>query len=350
MLSHVDERSRPTMVDVSGKAVTRRTAVAAARVRFPHAVAEQLRAGGFATSKGPVFQTAIVAGVMAAKRTHELIPFCHPLGIEDCRVEIDMEGDEAVIRCSVAVNHRTGVEMEALTGASVAALTVYDMCKALSHAIVITETRLLEKHGGKRDVSSLAPLYGLVLAGGSSTRMRRDKAALEIHGASQLAWSYALLERHCERVFVSVRAEQRAERVRAGFPQIVDGEHGAGPIAGIIAAQTAHPRAAWLVLACDLPFVDDAVFARLVAARETGRPIVAYRSTNDGLPEPLCAIYEPESVAAVREAIAAGRHCPRKLVIASGVPLLEQTSPALGNLNTPEELAAAERQLAATRS
>jgi molybdenum cofactor guanylyltransferase len=261
-----------------------------------------------------------------------------------------MEGDEAVIRCSVAVNHRTGVEMEALTGASVAALTVYDMCKALSHAIVITETRLLEKHGGKREVASPAPLYGLVLAGGWSTRMRRDKAALEIHGgASQLAWSYALLERHCERVFVSVRPEQRVDRVRAGFPQIVDGEAGRGPIAGIVAAQSAHPRAAWLVLACDLPFVDDAVLARLVAARQATRPIVVYRSTNDGLPEPLCAIYEPESAAAVREAIAAGRHCPRKLVIASGVPLLEQTSPALGNINTPEELAAAERQLAAAR-
>jgi cyclic pyranopterin phosphate synthase len=153
MLSHVDDQSRPTMVDVTGKPVTRRTAVAEARVRFPADAAAALRAGGFATAKGPVFHTAIVAGVMAAKRTHELIPFCHPLGLEDCRVEVEMDGDEAVIRCATAVNHRTGVEMEALTGASVAALTVYDMCKALSHAIVIVETRLVEKHGGKRDVA-----------------------------------------------------------------------------------------------------------------------------------------------------------------------------------------------------
>jgi cyclic pyranopterin phosphate synthase len=157
MLSHVDEQSRPTMVDVTGKPVTRRTAVAEARVRFPADAAAALRAGGFATAKGPVFHTAIVAGVMAAKRTHELIPFCHPLGLEDCRIEIDMHGDEAVIRCEAAVNHRTGVEMEALTGASVAALTVYDMCKALSHAIVIAETRLIEKHGGKRDIASGRP-------------------------------------------------------------------------------------------------------------------------------------------------------------------------------------------------
>jgi cyclic pyranopterin phosphate synthase len=149
MLSHIDEQSRPTMVDVTGKPVTRRTAVAETRVRFPADAAAQLRASGVATAKGPVFHTAIVAGVMAAKRTHELIPFCHPLGIEDCRIVIDMEGDEVLIRCTVAVNHRTGVEMEALTGASVAALTVYDMCKALSHAIVIADTRLIEKHGGK---------------------------------------------------------------------------------------------------------------------------------------------------------------------------------------------------------
>jgi cyclic pyranopterin phosphate synthase len=151
--THVDERRQPAMVDVGGKSVTHRTAVAEARVRFPPAVAEALRESGFETSKGPVFQTAIIAGTMAAKRTHELIPFCHPLGIENCRVEIDVnERDEAVIRCSVSVHHKTGVEMEALTGASVAALTVYDMCKALSHEIVIVELRLLEKHGGKRDV------------------------------------------------------------------------------------------------------------------------------------------------------------------------------------------------------
>ena len=152
--THVDERRQPAMVDVGGKAVTTRRAVAEARVRFPPEVAEALRDSGFETSKGPVFQTAIIAGTMAAKRTHELIPFCHPLGLDSCRVEIDMDGrDEAVVRCSVGVHHRTGVEMEALTGASVAALTVYDMCKALSHEIVIAELRLVEKHGGKRDVA-----------------------------------------------------------------------------------------------------------------------------------------------------------------------------------------------------
>jgi cyclic pyranopterin monophosphate synthase len=151
-LTHVDAQGRPAMVDVSAKAVTSRTAVAESRVRFPAAVARTLRDAGFATSKGPVFHTAIVAGVMAAKRTHELIPFCHPLGLERCDVVIDMQDDEAVVRCTVSLHHKTGVEMEALTGASIAALTIYDMCKALSHEIVIAETRLIEKHGGKRHV------------------------------------------------------------------------------------------------------------------------------------------------------------------------------------------------------
>ena len=153
-LTHVDDGDRPAMVDVSAKAVTKRTAVAESRVRFPPAVAATLRSHGFATSKGPVFHTAIVAGVMAAKRTHDLIPFCHPLGIENCQIEVDMhEGDEALVRCTVTVHHRTGVEMEALMGATVAALTIYDMCKALSHEIVIAETRLVEKRGGRRDVA-----------------------------------------------------------------------------------------------------------------------------------------------------------------------------------------------------
>jgi cyclic pyranopterin phosphate synthase len=152
-LTHVED-GRPTMVDVGAKAVTARTAVAESRVRLPGDVAAQLRTAGYATAKGPVFHTAIVAGTMAAKRTHELIPFCHPLGLEKCRVTIEPQGDDLVVRCEVGVHHRTGVEMEALTGASVAALTIYDMCKALSHDLVIGPTRLLEKRGGKSDYAA----------------------------------------------------------------------------------------------------------------------------------------------------------------------------------------------------
>jgi cyclic pyranopterin phosphate synthase len=139
------------MVDVGAKEVTQRIAVAEAHVRLPRAAALALRKSGHRTKKGPVFDTAIVAGVMAAKRTHELIPFCHPLGLDNCKVQITDNKGDIVIRCEVSIHHRTGVEMEALTGASVAALTIYDMCKALSHDIEITGVRLLEKTGGKRD-------------------------------------------------------------------------------------------------------------------------------------------------------------------------------------------------------
>jgi len=141
------------MVDVGDKIATRREATAEARIRFPADVASTLRAQGMRSAKGSIVDTAIIAGTMAVKRTHELIPFCHPLAIERCAFDIDFDGsDELVIRCTVAVTHKTGVEMEALTGVSVAALTVYDMCKALSHEIVIGDVRLIEKSGGKRRV------------------------------------------------------------------------------------------------------------------------------------------------------------------------------------------------------
>jgi len=151
-LSHIDKGNQPTMVDVSDKSVTRRQAHARTIVEFPPEVAARFSGGDIETAKGPVFATAIVAGVMAAKKTHELIPFCHPLGLDNCKIEIDMdEKQRVIIDCRCKVEHRTGVEMEALTGASVAALTVYDMCKALSHEIVILETRLMSKTGGKED-------------------------------------------------------------------------------------------------------------------------------------------------------------------------------------------------------
>ena len=154
-LTHIDTAGRPKMVDVGDKQATRRVAVAEARVQFPAAAARQLKANELRSAKGPVIDTAIIAGTLAVKRTHELIPFCHPLGIEKCRFEIEfVSATELRIRCEVAVTHKTGVEMEAMTGASVAALTVYDMCKALSHEIVITDLRLLDKTGGKRTVKA----------------------------------------------------------------------------------------------------------------------------------------------------------------------------------------------------
>ncbi|MDO5506338.1 MAG: cyclic pyranopterin monophosphate synthase MoaC [Pseudoxanthomonas suwonensis] len=152
-LTHVDAAGHPRMVDVSSKTVSARQASARASVVFPAEVAVRLRMDGMRGRKGAVVDTAIIAGTMAVKRTHELIPFCHPLPIDGCDFAIDWRDDHTLeIDCSVRTLHRTGVEMEAMTGASVAALTVYDMCKALSHDIVIGPVRLLAKRGGKRDV------------------------------------------------------------------------------------------------------------------------------------------------------------------------------------------------------
>jgi cyclic pyranopterin phosphate synthase len=153
-LSHVRPDGQPGMVNIGSKEPTHRTAVAEAQVRIPASVADCLEQGDLHTPKGPVFQTAIIAGTLGAKQTHQLIPFCHPLPIDGCDIDIVLEGECIRIRCTVQVFHKTGVEMEALTGATVAALAVYDMCKSLSHDLCIEETRLVSKTGGKSDVGA----------------------------------------------------------------------------------------------------------------------------------------------------------------------------------------------------
>jgi len=151
-LSHIDPDGNPRMVNTWGKPVSQRTATARSIVQLPAGVFDQLKESELHTKKGSVLQTAILAGIMAAKKTGELIPLCHPLALENCTITIDTnENREIVIECTTCITAKTGVEMEALTGASVAALTIYDMCKALSHDIVIRETRLIEKTGGKSD-------------------------------------------------------------------------------------------------------------------------------------------------------------------------------------------------------
>ncbi|WP_426667311.1 cyclic pyranopterin monophosphate synthase MoaC [Mucilaginibacter sp. McL0603] len=150
--SHLNEQDQATMVDVSEKQVSQRTATARSIVSLPSEVLEQLSNGDIQTKKGSVFQIAIIAGIMAAKKTGDLIPLCHPLGLDNCQINILLnDNQEVVIDCTASITAKTGVEMEALVGASIAALTVYDMCKALSHDIVIKETKLIEKTGGKRD-------------------------------------------------------------------------------------------------------------------------------------------------------------------------------------------------------
>jgi cyclic pyranopterin phosphate synthase len=149
--THLNESGQPQMVDVGAKDLTQRIAVAESRVLLPAIILQQFTGQELVTKKGAVFQTSIIAGIMGAKKTPELIPLCHTLLLDNCQISIQLEGSEAVIRCTVRTTGRTGVEMEALTGASVAALTIYDMCKAFSHEMVIRETRLISKSGGKND-------------------------------------------------------------------------------------------------------------------------------------------------------------------------------------------------------
>jgi len=149
--THIDPTGNPQMVDVSEKNVTKRTASARAVVNVGKVILDQIKNNELITKKGPVFQTAIIAGVMGAKKTAELIPFCHPLGLDDCQVKIAVDKSKIIIHTTARLTAKTGVEMEALTAASIAALTIYDMCKALSHDIVIEEIQLMEKTGGKKD-------------------------------------------------------------------------------------------------------------------------------------------------------------------------------------------------------
>jgi molybdopterin-guanine dinucleotide biosynthesis protein A len=192
-----------------------------------------------------------------------------------------------------------------------------------------------------------APLYGLILAGGSSSRMQRDKAALTYQGQTQLDRAFALARRHLEQVYVSVRASQVSEPTRAHRPMIVDSFSGEGPIIGIRSALAAYPQAAWLVLACDLPFLSDAAVEYLLRERDATGLATAFKSAHDGLPEPLCAIWEPAAAAALGDYQKNSGICPRKFLIQHAARLLDPLDAhALDNVNTPEEYAQAAAQLA----
>lgn len=195
----------------------------------------------------------------------------------------------------------------------------------------------------------MTPLYGLVLAGGRSRRMQADKAALAYGSRPQLAEAFDLLSPRVDAAWISVRADQAADALRAMFPQVVDGGIGEGPIAGIVAAQGQEPTAAWLVLACDLPFLDGATLDQLIADRDPARHATAFRSVHDGLPEPLCAIYEPVSRQSILRYVTAGGSCPRRFLLSQDTLLLDPlNAQALDNANTPQELAAVRAAFAAS--
>lgn len=184
------------------------------------------------------------------------------------------------------------------------------------------------------------PVYGLVLSGGKSRRMGRDKALLERDGQSQLAFIVELMGQHVERVFVSTRVDQEDEPERARYDLVVDHYEDMGPLAGILSAMDDYPDADWLVVACDLPNIGGETLEYLLANRSPAHPFTAFVSSHDRLPEPLCAVYRADSAALIRQFADDGVHCPRRILIRSDTHLLKQVDPAsLDNVNTPGDLA-----------
>ncbi|WP_266181969.1 NTP transferase domain-containing protein [Dyella humicola] len=189
------------------------------------------------------------------------------------------------------------------------------------------------------------PLYGLLLTGGASRRMQQDKAVLAYRGEPQLLRAWRLLQAVTERAFVSARDTQRDDPLRAGLPLILDRYEAIGPAAGILSAQDQYPEAAWLVLACDLPLLDAVTLQQLVARRDPAVAATAFTSSHDGLPEPLCAIWEPASHGLLKQRYESGSYCPRKALMQSNALLLPTPGEALDNVNTPEEREAMQHRL-----
>jgi len=183
------------------------------------------------------------------------------------------------------------------------------------------------------------PVYGLVLAGGRSRRMGQDKALLDHSGKSQLAYSVEVLGRCVEKVFVSTRPDQADDSERGRYEQIVDRYDNLGPVAGILSALREYPDVDWLVVACDLPNIDEATIRHLLLESDSEQPFTAYASSYDGLPEPLCAIYRSGCADIIQGFVDDGLNCPRKILIRSTTQLLTQPNPrALDNVNTPDDL------------
>ena len=339
MLTHVDNNQNPTMVDITHKDESIRMALAQAMVKLPESMRSYLQNNELVLKKGPVFQTAIIAGTMAVKKTHELIPFCHQIPVESCKFEINIDSDLLVtIHCRVKTSFKTGVEMEALHGATVAALTIYDMCKAVSHDIEIVNTRLLAKTGGKRTIL-VRPTYGLVLTGGKSARMGEPKALLNYRGMPHAKYIYNVLDKYCDQVFLSSQKNQWSGTQLENLPSLEDRYPGEGPMAGILSAFEHHPDVNWIVIACDLPFFNEETVQTLLANTHEKSLGTAFKNLEKGFPEALCALYTPMAYQVLKEAFNKDIRCPVKVLKAHSIELLEQKgSINLSNINTKEEL------------
>lgn len=334
MLTHIDQNNNPTMVDVTDKSVSIRMAKAETKIQLPVEMKKYFVGEELVLKKGPVFQTAIIAGTMAVKRTHEMIPFCHQIPVEGCKFEITLNDLEVKISCKVKTTFKTGVEMEALHGAMTAALTVYDMCKAVSHEIVIKETKLVAKTGGKRTILG-RPTMGLVLTGGKSERMKEDKALIQYKGKAHAHYIHDVLSKYCDGVYLSARQDQWKNSALAELPTIVDSYE--GPIGGMLSAFEKHPDANWVVVACDLVHFNEKTVEKLLA-NASEKVATAYKNSEKGFPEPLCAFYTPAARNVFQDAYKADVKCPVKVLRNTPVELIDQEPGInLANINTPEE-------------
>jgi cyclic pyranopterin phosphate synthase len=340
MLSHVDKNQMPTMVDVTEKQTSPRMARAQSFVQLPIELRPYLTSSEINLKKGPVFQTAVIAGTMAAKKTSDLIPFCHQIPLESVKFDISIDDDLLVkIECEAKTTYKTGVEMEALHGAMAAALTVYDMCKAVSHNIVIKETKLISKTGGKRTLLD-RPTYGLILTGGKSERMGKDKALIEYHGVPHAEFIMKQLEPYCDGVFLSAKQDQWNGTALEKLATISDSVSGKGPMVGILSAMEKYPDANWIVIACDLIHFSERTIQTLLANFDPSSVATAFANKEKGFPEPLCALYTPTARKVFEDALASGITCPVKVLRTANVNLLTASREInLANINTPSEFA-----------
>ena len=389
--SHVDAAGLAKMVAVSEKMTTLRRAVAIGNVVLNEEIFACLTGKELHTKKGAVFQTAILAGIMAAKRVHELIPLCHLIPLGGCDIVIEIIADYGLqITATVSAQHKTGVEMEALTAVSVAALTIYDMCKGISQDMQIQNIRLLEKSGGKKDyqrqgdivdgltvherivmnqgigidvgvpavsaapsvpavsAASAAPavsaapgvpaVYGLILAGGKSRRMQRDKIFLQNKGTTQYELLLQILQGFCSQVFVSCRSDQMKQFKNPLTDRFLD----MGPLSGILSAFRTNPNVAWLTIASDQFLLNTQTISKLVSGRHANSIATCFFNSETQAPEPLLTIWEPRAYRFLLKHLATNKTCPRSCLIRyrSRVTLLHLADESpLCNANTPDAYA-----------
>lgn len=338
MLTHIDKNNMPSMVDVSDKDSTVRVAIAQSTIQLPEEMREYFVGEDFVLKKGPVFQTAIIAATMAVKKTYEAIPMCHQVPIESCKVNIKSNSDlKVTVECKVKTSYKTGIEMEALHGAMIACLTIYDMCKAVSHKMIIGETKLLFKSGGKKVVLN-KPVRGLILTGGKSQRMKRDKALIEYHGVPHARYIKNILDTYCDEVFLSAKEGQWKESAISDIPVLEDNPKYEGPMSGILSAFEKYPESNWLIVACDLAYFNRETVEKLIENYQEDKSGVAYKNREKGFAEPLCSLYTPRSREIFKLASENGVRCPVKVLLDSDIIKLEQTDGInLANINTPEE-------------